>query len=134
MKIKAIRSIATSLCQMCCSSRMSASLERLADLPDGTVRFDLLSGSCTHTAVGEVRLPAIEDFRNWLSQRLQDERIDVEVFQSAWLSLRYKTDRVPTNRKNILLFELESASHFTLSDHTIERRAANVVWHQRNAG
>jgi hypothetical protein len=134
MKIKVVRSIANSLCQMCCSSRMSSSLERLADLPDGTVQIDLLSGSCSHTAFGDMHLPAIEEFRSWLSQRLEEENIGIGVFRRAECSLSYTTDRVPTDRKRIVLFELECASLFELGDQIIQGNATNTVWHQRKAG
>ncbi|SRR5213593_2029130 len=134
MKIKVLRSIANSLCQMCCSARINTSLERIAGLPDGTLKIDLLLGSCVHSTAGDLQVPMVEDFRAWLSSQMEQSRLSFDVFRSVLLSLQYKTDRVPTDRKRILLFELESASQFVLANQVIEGHATNVLWYQREAG
>src|SRR5206468_11567946 len=112
----------------------NSSLESMADLPDGTVQIDLLSGSCTHTTAGDLQLPMVEDFRSWLSQQIEQSKIEFNVFHRAIVSLRYKTDRVRTDRSRILLFDLECESQFALADQVIEGRAVNALWYQRQAG
>jgi hypothetical protein len=134
MKIKIFRSIANSLCQICCSARIDESLEHLADLPDGVVKIDLLLESCNHTKSGDLMLPIVADIKHWLLDRLEQARISFEVLQDASISLTYKTDRIPTDRSRLLLFELECASHFVVGARIIEGNYKNVLWHKRRTG
>ena len=134
MKIKVFRSIANSLCQMCCSAHINRSLEYLADLPDGTVEINLLSESCKHSVAGDLSLPMVADFNLWLSKRLEQVGLSVDVMQSVQVSLRYNTDRVPTDRNRILLFELECSSKFVVAKRIINGYAENVHWYERQTG
>lgn len=131
MKIKELRSIANSLCQMGCSARINTSLERLADLPDDALQIDLLSGSCVHGKVGELPLPMVEEFRAWLTEQVRKAGITSDVLDRAVLSLRYTTDRVATDRRRILLFELECASEFAAEGRVFKGHASDSLWYQR---
>jgi hypothetical protein len=131
MKLKELRSIADSLCQMGCSARISTSLERIADLPDAALRIDLLSGSCIHGRVGDLPLPMVEEFRAWLTERLRGAGIANDVLERAILSLRYTTDRVATDRSRILLFELECTSELAVQGRVFRGHASDSLWYER---
>jgi len=92
------------------------------------------SALSTHATVGDLRLSMVEEFRGWLSQQMEQAKVESNVFHRGTLSLQYKTDRVATDRTRILLFDLECASQFVLADQVIEGHAASALWHQRQAG
>ena len=103
----------------------------MAELPDATVRIELRSGSCKHPIVGDLELPVVEELRTWLLARVEAAGILFDSFEQVLLSLHYKTDRVPTDRKRILLFELECACEISLDNRVIEGHATNALWYER---
>ena len=131
MKIKVVRSIVNSLSQMCCSARINTTLELLSDLPDGTVEVDLQGASCRHSGIGDLKLPLVEDFRTWLVLGLEDAGLSLGLLQQAQLSLQYCTNRVPTDRTRILLFDLHARCQIKLQNRLIEGHSVSALWYHR---
>ena len=130
MKIKAIRGIANSLSQMCVSHRIDTSLERLADLPDGTVEVDLLKRTCCRSGSGTLELPIVEQFAAWLLTRMEHAGLSLESLEQATIILNY-SNRVPTDRSRILLFDLECTSQLGIEGRVVEGHAKSGVWYHR---
>jgi hypothetical protein len=131
MKIKVLQSAANSLCQMCCSAHIASSLELLADIPGNTLKIDLLADSCMHPQRGDLELPLTKDFSAWLAERFKAIEVPLTFLQQALISLQYKTDRVPTDRSRIVLFDLECTSKISVKDRVFMGHASDAIWYNR---
>lgn len=134
MRRKVLQDIANTLCQMVVGWRMGDDYERIADMPDGTLVFDLLAAKVDHNLVEAPQLWIAGELNAWLLSRLVVEHIPVEAIVSASLVVEYKTDRIKTNRKKIVSFDFVCRSTIETSDknytgNLIERHA----YHQRVA-
>ncbi len=116
---------------MCCSARINTTLELLAEFPDGTVDVDLLAESCRHSQLGVLHLPLVEDFKCWLGLRLEDAGLSLGLTRQALLLLQYNTERVPTDRSRILLFDLKCRFQIALQGRLIEGYSENAIWYHR---
>ena len=132
MKVKILRSLAASLSEMAVSARLGDTLELLADLPDGTVVVDLLELTCRHSSEGTVRLPPLQEFSEWLAQQLGNASIPAGAVNAATLEIRYRTDRVPTDRSRIVLLDIHSTCRLESMGKVAEKTAQNAIWHHRS--
>jgi len=70
MKLKALREVANTLPAMLVGWRMTEDLDRLADLPDGVLRIDVLREVAAHSKAGPVELHVVQELSAWLRARL----------------------------------------------------------------
>jgi hypothetical protein len=56
MRRKVLQDIANTLCQIAVGWRMGDDYERIAQLPDGTLVFDLVDGTVSHSSEGTQEL------------------------------------------------------------------------------
>ncbi|QNH18888.1 hypothetical protein HEP74_04064 [Xanthomonas sp. SS] len=134
MRRKVLQDIANTLCQMMVGWRMGDDYERMSELPDGTIYFDLLEKTATHNAGDSPTLWIAGELSAWLEHRLGVEKIDRSELVHAQLELRYETSRIRTNRKQVVSFDFECRS--SLRTDVVEYRGSVVdrhAYHQRIA-
>jgi hypothetical protein len=134
MRRKALQGLANTLCDMLVGWRMAEDLERIADLPDGTLEFDLVAGRVTHNVAGPVELWVCGELTAWLKSRLDVLAIPMDSLRAATLCADFRTDRIATNRKKIVSFDWECRSRLATEEteyvgHLVEKHR----WHKRVA-
>ncbi|WP_445369245.1 hypothetical protein ACH5Y9_08285 [Methylomonas sp. BW4-1] len=110
MRRKALQDLANTLCHMVVGWRMGDDFERIAQLPDGTLSFDLLKKSATHSSGVSPELWITGELAAWLTARLAAENIDQMKLVEATLDVQHRTDRIKTDRKKIVSFDFECHS------------------------
>jgi hypothetical protein len=132
---KVFQDFANTLPQMLVGWRMGEDLETLADLPDGTLSFDVLSGTASHSVAGALSLHVAEEMQSWLQHRLVAHRIPADTLCAATLVAEIRTDRIATDRKRIVSFDFTCSSRLVTADRTYEGRLHEKhAWHSRSAG
>ena len=100
--------------------RMGADVETIANLPDGTLVFDVLTGNARHSSGVEPTLWVSGELQAWLKARLQALRVPEEEISAATLEVGVKTDRIQTNRKTLVSFDFACKSTLITSDKRYE--------------
>jgi hypothetical protein len=112
--------------------RMGDDYERIADLPDGTLSFDLLEGTVAHSSGALPNLWIAGELSAWLMSRLSAEGISVSDLRVATLAVDFRTDRLKTDRKRIVSFDCECRSVLATSEKKYEGRLVERhAYHQR---
>jgi hypothetical protein len=111
---------------------MGEDLETLAELPDGTLYIDVLSGKAEHSVAGTIDLYIASEIQAWFKHRLEVSDIPRSEIQSALVLARINTGRITTNRKKVISFDfnIESKIETTKTLYFGELREAHQ-WHQR---
>jgi len=132
MRKKRIQEFANNVCQMFVGWRMNDDLELLAELPDGLVKVDLLTGQAEHDKTGPVKLYIATEIRSWLQDQFNKANIPSTAITSAKLDAQIKTDSIPTDRSRIILFDfiVESAISTTDASYTHTLKETHK-WHSR---
>lgn len=130
MRRKVLQDVANTLCPMLVG-RIGEDLDILSELPDGTLLFDVLDGSVTHDRSGPVSLEIAGKLRAWVERRLASLRIPREVLRSVLVRAEFRTDRVPTHKKAIVLFDWRCESSVTTDQKTYSGRLETQQWHTR---
>lgn len=132
MRRKILQDFANTLCQMLVGWRMGDDLEVLAELPDGTLLIDALSGVATHSLNGHVNLYVAGELQAWLQNRLSESRIDPSAIARATVEASIRTDRIATNRKRIISFDFVVNSIIVTAKREYRGALAGVHrWHSR---
>jgi hypothetical protein len=132
MRRKALQDVANTVCAMLVGWRMGQDLEILAELPDGTLEFDLIEQTATHSVVGPVRLHIAAEIGAWLIWRLKDLAIPVDALRTARLRAQIRTDRIATNRKRIVSFDWTCESEISTDEKRyLGRLVEKHIWHKR---
>ena len=132
MRRKVIQHYADVLCRMAIGWRMGNDLEKLAELPDGALRFDLLNGSAVHSVAGEVDLCIAREMQGWLKTRLLSDHIPQHGIREAEIRLESRTNRIGTDRKKIVSFDWNCESRIATDEKTYEGRLSEAqTWHNR---
>ena len=130
MRRKVIQHYADVLCHIAIGWRMADDLETLSDLPDGTILFDLLTGSATHSTAGELDLRIAGEIEAWLKARLAADHIPEQLILRAELQLSSKTDRIRTDKKRVVSFDWSCASLISTDEKTYESHLNEAhTWH-----
>ena len=133
MNRKVFQDFANTLPWMLVGERISNDLETLAELPDGTIYFDLLGCTANHLTAGAVPLRVTEELTAWLSSRLISLDIPKNALCEVILMLHFRTDRIPTERKRIISFNFDCESRVATLDRTYQGSSGNHVYHSRTA-
>lgn len=132
MRRKIIQDFANTLCQMLVGWRMTEDFEVLAELPDGTLTIDALTGAGSHDVIGPLDLHIAGELQAWLLHRLGISGIPVESISSAIVVARVRTDRVATVRKRVVSFDFAVQSTISTGDHRYEGQLHETHhWHSR---
>lgn len=110
MRRKVLQDLANTLCQMVVGFRMAEDMERMADLPGGTLSFDLLRETVRHSSDGELTLWITGELAAWLQARLCAEAIDPSRLLSAQLEVRFKVEKRETEKTRIVAFDFACRS------------------------
>jgi hypothetical protein len=112
--------------------RMAEDLEVLADLPDGTLAIDVLSGSAVHSVNGPLTLHVADELQAWLQHRLSESGVDRFGIERAVVLAAIRTDRIATNRKSIISFDFAVDSTIVTAEREYHGKLCEVhQWHAR---
>lgn len=100
--------------------RMGSDVEAISNLPDGTVVFDVLSGSAKHSSGVQPTLWVSGELQAWFKKRLLVLRIPEAEISEATLEVGVRTDRIRTIRKTLVSFDFTCKSTLVTSDRTYE--------------
>lgn len=132
MRRKVLQDIANTLCQMVVGWRMGDDYERMAELPDGTLFFDLTAEAVRHSSGENPELWITGELSAWLKNRLNAERVEYSKLVAAKLEVTYKTDRIKTNRKKVVSFDFECRSSLETDETKYEGKLVERhAYHQR---
>ncbi|MBK1884738.1 hypothetical protein JIN85_20165 [Luteolibacter pohnpeiensis] len=132
MKRKVLQHYADVLCHMAIGWRMGDDLELLADLPSGTIHFDILEGRAVHDTRGDIDLRIASEMKAWLLDRLSKDRIPIEAIQAATLKVGMNTDRIKTDKKRVVSFDWQCHSAISTDEKTYEVELIDRhAWHSR---
>ena len=132
MKLKALREVANTLPAMLVGWRMTEDLDRLADLPDGVLRIDVLREVAAHSKAGPVELHVVQELSAWLRARLTALGIPLSQLNEVRVEADIRTDRVATDRKRIVSFDFDCHSRVATAQRTYEaRRKETHKWHRK---
>lgn len=132
MKLKGLREVAHTLPEMLVGWRMSEDLDRLADLPDGVLRIDVLRQAVDHSKAGPVELHVVLELSAWLRERLTALGIPLSQLNEVRVEADIRTDRIATDRKRIVSFDFDCYSRVATAQRVYEaRRKETHRWHRR---
>lgn len=132
MRRKVLQDLANTLCQMMVGCRMGRDYETLAELPDGTISFDLLNVVATHSSGAQPKLWITGELAAWLQSRLVTENIDAASLVAAILDVQHKTDRIKTIRKKVVSFDFVCRSLLATEEKRYEGKLVERhTYHQR---
>jgi hypothetical protein len=111
---------------------MGDDLDILADLPSGSIHFDILTGLATHGTQGLIQLHISKEMQAWFLDRLAKDSIPSEAIESATLETKMNTDRIATDKKRVVSFDWRCHSRITTDEKTYESQLADQhTWHSR---
>ncbi len=132
MRRKVIQNYADVLCHMAIGWRMGEDLETLAELPDGTIEINILTGRAMHSRAGDLSLRIASEMQAWLKQRLSADRIPEDAIVRAVITLGTRTDRIRTDKKRVVSFDWQCHSLLATDEKTYESKLAEAhTWHSR---
>ena len=132
MRRRVLQDLANALCQMAVAARLGEDYERLAAMPDGAFRLDLQNRTATSSAGARVELAITDELAEWLERRLKSEAVLMAALVSAQVELEFRTDRVKTDRKKIVSFDLSCSSSLKTSEvEYVGVPAKRHAYHQR---
>ena len=134
MQRKRIKHYADVACRMFMGWRMQSDLEILANLADGRLNLDLLTGTASHSTAGSLDLHIAKEIQAWLQQESIKDNVDLSRVTEATLLVDIKTDLVKTNRKKVVCFSFDCNSEFVTEKKTYSANVAEThKWHSRTA-
>lgn len=133
MRRKVLQDLANTVCAMLVGWRTADDLETFATLPDGSVAFDLLAGTATHSESGPLNVHIAGELSAWMKGQCAERGIALDGITHAHLRASYRTDRIPTNRKQIVSFDWKCQSEIVTSDKTYHGHLIETQkWHRRS--
>jgi hypothetical protein len=132
MKLKALQGVANTLPEMLVGWRMSEDLDRLADLPDGTLRIDVLHEAADHSTAGPVELHVVRELSAWLRERLTALGVPQSQLNEVRVDASIRTDQIATDQTRIVCFDFDCHSRVATAQRVYEaRRRETHRWHRR---
>ena len=113
---------------------MGDDLEVLSEIPDGTITVDLLTGKDHHSIVCELNLHVSKEITVWLIHQSGKEGINWAKMETASLVVTVDTEKIKTNKKQVVMFNFECKATLCTSEACYEAALIeNVKWHTRIA-
>ena len=110
--------------------RMGDDLDILADLPSGSIHFDILSGQATHNTQGLIHLHIASEMQAWFLDRLAKDSIPSEAIEFATLDTEMNTDRIATDKKRVVSFDWHCHSKIATVEKNYEAQLTDQhTWH-----
>ncbi|MEN6451336.1 MAG: hypothetical protein ABFC96_12665 [Thermoguttaceae bacterium] len=132
MRRKVLQDIANTLCHVLVGWRFGDDYEKIAELPDGTLRFDLLTEQTRHSSGMLPQLSIAGELSAWFRHRLDVHHIPLSYIRVAEVDFVYSTDRIKTNRKKWISFDISCNSIVETDEKKyVASLAQRQVWHQR---
>jgi hypothetical protein len=131
MRRKRLQEIANNLGPILAARLSPDDLEVLAGFADGVVTIELLEGKAQHGQADSFHLNITGELKDWLQEQLRSASIPAEGILTAQLEVDINTARVRTDRKRIILFEIEIRSTIATDEKTYSNAGAGLRWHQR---
>lgn len=134
MRRKRLNHYADVVCKMFVGWRMADDLEKLSDLPNGTISLNLLTGVANHSVSGPIDLHVAKEIRAWLQQQSVKEGIDISQLITATLEIDVDTSKVGTNKNKVVMFNFGCRSNIQTSETTYHATLKEAhKWHTRVA-
>jgi hypothetical protein len=112
--------------------RMGEDLETLAQLPDGELTVNVLTGEATHSSCGEFSLWVAREIQAWFNHRLEISGIPTSEIYAALVTAKINTGRIATNRKKMVSFNFNVESRIETSSTLYSGKLEEThQWHQR---
>jgi hypothetical protein len=132
MKRKVLQHIANTLMQILVGPGLHKDLEILAEIPDGRLTIDLLNQSVQHDIGGSLNLQVINRLSVWLNKELEADKISAKDVQSVNFVVDIRTDRIPTDKRNIIFFEFSGQGSLVTSFGTyVGTLKSYPIWYHR---
>jgi hypothetical protein len=132
MKWKRLQDFANALPHRLVGESAQDDLEILADLPDGSLSIDLIERRASHSHAPELSLPIVGELSEWLREQMSSRGLPPDALERASLTASFRTDRIPTDRKWIVSFDIECESVLEAAGRTYRGdRVKQHVWHNR---
>lgn len=132
---KELRGVANNLCQLLVAWSRTQDLGKIAELPDGDLEFDIISGIANHSVVGPVELEVCRVLKEWLGGRLDSLGVPRELITEASLHASFNTGHIATNRDKIISYVWECRSRLSTRDKEYLGDPARLhLWHTRSKG
>ena len=77
--------------------------------------------------------PITTELSDWLLKQLGVAGVPVAKLEGATVTLSYRTDRLPTDRSKIVVFDLEATTSVLAAERFSFGTAEGTQWHTRNA-
>ena len=116
LRLKPLKSYAHALCQMLIGWRMQDDLNRFAQLPDGTLTVDALTGACTHNVDGELTTYIGPEIAAWFRHRLDTDGIPISAISIANVTADVHITAEQRRRDTRVKFEWKCRSRITAGD------------------
>ena len=132
MRRKVLQDHANTFCQMLVGWRMGDDLDALAELPDGILSVNVLTGQAVHSVTGALHLGIAGELKAWFGNRLETCGIPTAEIRAAEVSATIGTERIPTNHKKIVSFDFSVKSRIETSDAEYSGELQEMHhWHSR---
>lgn|SRR5690606_4227771 len=132
MREKTLGLLAKVLPHMFARWRLTGDFEILADLPDGEIHIDALSGKARHAEAGPIDLAIAREMRIGLESQLLQKGIAIGELSEAIITVRVDTSRIRTDRSRIVHFDFAISSRIRAgSEEYAASQEEDHVWHSR---
>ena len=130
--MKKLAGFANNLSAMIVSESASELYEELIELPDGTVKVDLISRSGYLNDSIALKTPYIEELRDWLLKKINENHIKAEEISKAIITLDIDSSTIPCDRKYTVHYLATATTVIDVRDRNFEQRVpVTHVWHKR---
>jgi hypothetical protein len=113
--------------------RLHGDFEILADLPDGEVEIDVMTGLARHSRGGPIGLRIARELKAGFASQLEKKGIPPGEVSEAVVKAVVDTSKVKTDRRNIVHFDFRISSRIrTAAGGVFEaEQSEEHVWHSR---
>jgi len=131
--MKKLAGYANNLSAMIVSASASELYEELMDLPDGTVKIDLLQCYGSLNDKTALNTAYFRELRDWLLKILSEDNINPEEITNATITLRIDSSTVPCDRRYSVHYLATATTIIDIRGRQFEQGVPEThVWHKRH--
>ncbi len=131
--MKRLAGYANNLSAMIVSASASELYEELMDLPDGTVKIDLLGCSGFLNDKTTLKTTYLKELSDWLLKKASKENIKPEEITKAMITIRIDSSTVPCDRKHTVHYLATATTIIEARGQLFEQSVPEThVWHKRH--